>query len=140
MKELPEEKDLRHNKRVIEAGKGLGVAWVKYADNIERLRGSLADVAFEMRDACIKRGWEWKWAEKVEHVWTVSKPQNWIWASVLTWEARKELPQPEDCHYFNACSKAGDGMCPLECGNFEQYAGSLIPPLNADDPFEEKED
>ena len=48
------------------------------------------------------------------------------------------LPEPDSCRYFIACSKAGDAMCPLECGAFRETPPGLIPPLDASDPFEKE--
>lgn len=44
------------------------------------------------------------------------------------------LPYPEDCHYFNSCSKAGDQMCATDCGAFRE-CHCVMPPLNEKDPF-----
>jgi hypothetical protein len=59
--------------------------------------GSLADIAFEMRDACIKReisGQKTDWAEILSGITSygfdynlvMSDPNQWIIASVLVWE------------------------------------------------------
>ena len=56
-------------------------------------------------------------------------------------DARREyddmmkLPYPEDCHFFNSCSKAGDGMCPQDCGAYRECT-CRMPPLDEKDPFD----
>lgn len=54
--------------------------------------GSLADIAFEMRDACVRKGLALGWQEMLE----IQKPnvmhakEDWIHAAVLAWEAQNE--------------------------------------------------
>jgi len=45
------------------------------------------------------------------------------------------MPYPEDCLYFNVCTKAGDGMCATECGAFCELPEGSYPPLDETCPF-----
>jgi hypothetical protein len=56
---------------------------------------SVADVAFEMRDACFKLdfiGWEPRLEDvvgtSITHAYRTSKPEHWVIAAVLAWESK----------------------------------------------------
>ncbi len=102
MKELLQCRDLLRNKRVVDAGIALGVSWGASGDR-RWLRGSLADVAFAMRDACIAKFPDPnRWLVKMwmlAHAAYANDPDNWtinyatsddwIRAATLAWEAKK---------------------------------------------------
>ncbi len=104
-----DDKALLWHKAVVEAAEGLGLdvaTW--YSDNqisgcLDMQYKSLADVAFEMRDACTDKGQgdHVTWAK---HLYTVmnppigvpffveaaAEPKHWIIAAVMAWEASEK--------------------------------------------------
>ena len=100
MDELLDHKDLFHNERVRKAYWGLqGEPAVKNPSSGELwpVDGSLADVAFEMRDACVntKPSLCHDFAEHVydqqEHqysAWWSTTAEQWIRAATLAWESK----------------------------------------------------
>ena len=102
MKELLACKDLRLNDRVIAAYWGLlgGTKSVLCFAGEESamyppIPGSLADVAFEMRNACVKMYWFTRLQLEVgeyhdgEEAIKYSTPEHWIIAATLAWEAKE---------------------------------------------------
>ncbi len=86
MKDLLKSNDLLNEKRVIDAGIALGVSHVIFAEGYGRkLLGSLADVAFEMRDVCDGR----EWTNALKSIDLTNCPKKWIIAATLAWEAQK---------------------------------------------------
>ena len=100
MKELTECKDLFRHPRVEAAYKGLGChKWISMHGYVA---GTLAEVAFEMRDACISHdcrhggfmGHDWRsWVSKLtgqdfSDCLLLSDPRHWIIAATFTWENR----------------------------------------------------
>ena len=95
--------ELLANPRVVAAAKGLGVQLHQHEliarcpKHNELVMKSLADVAFQMRDACLIKDLENPddptWGDAVASVTGGSDPgyvdpPDWIIASVLSWEAR----------------------------------------------------
>ena len=93
MKELLECEDLLKNKRVIAAFKALCPD--KWSDAWGQITYSLADVAFEMRDACMGQSLSDEWFKQCCQVpgrWrpAFTVPETWIVAATLAWEATEK--------------------------------------------------
>ena len=89
MKELIECKDLRYNQRVIAAAIGMGL------DVVDGIVGSLADLAFEIRDALVSMGLGDEWFNRVLITSEKYRPafqthRAWIIAATLAWESKHE--------------------------------------------------
>lgn len=102
MKELLECKDLRDSERVIEAYWGLKDYPTVTREIPPHL--SLADIAFEMRDALCPEDERWEWerilgntaapkllslGESNSYALRHGTAEHWIIAAVLAWEAAK---------------------------------------------------
>ena len=89
MKELLECTDLLANERVKAAYEGLGcdLGFQIWGHQTKPLLSSLADVAFAMRDACVRDISGYKWSCFIDTVsWWDTTPEEWIRAATLAWE------------------------------------------------------
>ena len=108
MRELLACDKLLENERVIKAAKGLGVDLIKSSSivsfGIVFDTRELGDVAFAMRDACVRHTWTEYLRDVLEQsdihefmnckasnyqALKLSEPEHWIIASVLAWEAQE---------------------------------------------------
>ena len=78
-----DDKDLLTNERVRTACDGLGVDIGDYS------HVSVADLAFEIRDACDPEEWRDALAVCTTFAPEFAMPGHWISAAVLAWEAKK---------------------------------------------------
>ena len=92
MQNLLNSKDLLKEERVVDAAKGLGVELYRVTTlgiGETKDRKSLAEVAFEMRDACVAKGYEGSWLmwlsqDGFPH-WMACSAKQWIIAATLAY-------------------------------------------------------